>query len=179
MGNDKKWEDDFVEFLKTESHPVPSAISENILDSVKRDLNPSSWKVLAKLVFIQAFAGTASLLLCPQFGLSFTSSHGLMPYFMQFGLAACMVACGALFTGISFALASLVLKPEEILKIRSHRVLQVSAISALSLGVFICFGADVIAGFAIAWLAGSILGGIVTLEAGWKFRRFSYSRSSL
>jgi hypothetical protein len=135
--------------------------------------------VLVKLATIQAVAGTLSLAFCPQFGVSFTSSHGLMHYLMQYGENVCMVGCGALFTGASLLIASVALRPEEVRALREHRLLQITAVAALSLAAFACSGAEIIGGFALVWILGGIVGGMATLELGWSVRRLSYGRGAV
>jgi len=180
MTKDKRfnWENEFKEFLEADTTPIPRALSENVLGAVKTQLNPSFWQVLAKLAMIQVVAGAVSLTFCPQFGVSFTGSQGLMHYLMQYGENVCMVGCGALFTGMSLLVASLALRPEEVRALREHRLLQVTTVAALSLAVFACSGAEIIGGFALVWTLGAIVGGMATLELGWSVRRLSYGRGA-
>lgn len=171
MGND------FREFLDADASTPPAALTEGVITVVQTELNPSFGGILSKLAVIQAVSGAISLLYCPQFGLSVTSGHGLMQYLMQYGAEVCMAGCGALFTGLSLLVASLLLRPEEVRVLRSHRLLQATVISALSLGAFACAGATIFSGLAIVWAAGATLGAITTLELGWSLRRFTYSSS--
>lgn len=177
MGSEKvgAWENDFREFLDADSSAPPAVLSDGVVKHVRAELNPSFWKILSKLALIQAASGAVSLLYCPQFGLSFTSGHGLMHYLMQYGATVCMVGCGALFTGLSLLVASLLLRPEEVRVLRSHRLLQATVISALSLGAFACAGATMVGGLALVWAGGAILGAITTLELGWSIRRLTYT----
>lgn len=170
------WETDFREFLEMEEVAVPQALSARVADPILRKLNPSFWQVFLKLILIQAVAGGVSLLYCPQFGVSFTSSHGLMHYLMQYGETVCMVGCGALFTGASLLVASFALRPEEVRVFREHRLLQMTSIAALSIGAFFCVGGTIVGGLALVWALGAIVGGMVTLELGWSIRRLTYGR---
>lgn len=178
-GKQPSWEDDFRTFLEAGPEQAPRALSESIVGTVESDLQPSFWKVLLKIAGIQAAAGAVSLLFCPQFGVSFTSSNGLMPYLMRFGLGVCMLGCGAFFTGLSLLIASWLLRPEEVRALRERRLFQLTVVAALSLGAFICSGAEVLASLALAWALGAIVGGMATLELGWSFRKLSYRRSIL
>ena len=91
------------------------------------------------------------------------------------GHTYCMAFCGLLYLGISALSLSLLLKPEEIKVIRRHKILQLTLLSGVSLGVFLCLGAEVLLIPGTLWVAGSLIGGISTLELGWllrsKFRR--------
>ena len=171
-----RWEDDFREFLQAESREVPAALSESVRGSMHALLNPSPLRVFGKVLLIQFIIGTASLLICPQFGVSLGSGHGLMHYLMRFGSGVCMLGCGAIFTGASLFLAGTLLKTEEVRALRSHRFLHMASVATLSLGAFLCVGGEIVASLGIIWLAGAILGGLATLEAGWKLRRWSYER---
>jgi hypothetical protein len=180
MGNNKKdWESDFNDFVNSESANVPTALTESVLAVVEAQLLPSAWAVFAKLALIQVVAGSVSLIFCPQFGVSFTSTHGLMQYLMPLGKGVCMLGCGAIFSSTSFLIAALALRTEEVRAIRGNRILQISALTALSLGAFVCSGADVVLSLSLLWAVGGALGGLATLELGWSVRRWTYQRSSL
>ena len=71
----------------------------------------------------------------------------------------------------SLLLASFLLDPDQLRVIRRHRWLEVGALTFLSLGLFVMLQAEIVLGFALAWLAGSLLGGLATLELGWSIRR--------
>jgi hypothetical protein len=178
MKNRNAWENDFRDFLDAEPAQVPILLTEKIAQRVQNELQPSSGRIFIKLVLIQAVAGSISLLFCPQFGIEPTSSEGLMPYLMPFGMGVCMVGCGALFTSLSFLFASIALRTEEVRGIRAHRWLQLSSVTALSLGALICAGGEVAAVWAIAWAMGSVIGGLAALELGWNFRLRSYRRDN-
>jgi hypothetical protein len=178
MGNDKSlgWEQDFRDFLDAEAVAPPAPLSLEVLERVRAQLSPAFGRILMKLALAQLLAGTVSLLFCPQFGLSFTSSHGLMAYLMRFGEGACMAGCGALFTGVGILVACLALRPEEIRAFRERRFFQVLAVTALSLAAFLCAGADVVAGLALVWALGATAGGLAVLEVGWRVRKYSVVR---
>lgn len=166
---------EFQEFLDSTETP-PSRISEGVVKKVRQELNPSAWSVFAKLALIHALTSLGSLSLCPQFGVHvFGNGIGLMDYFMKMGSVACMGACGAIFVGASLLVASAVLRPEEVRVIRKNRLLELGALSFLSLGVFVMLDAQIVLAFAAAWALGSLLGGIATLELGWflRTRRFA------
>ena len=74
------WENDFAEFLATDSATISDAVSERVLERIHADLHPSAIKIFGKLSLIQFGVGLGSLLFCPQFGISLTSSLGLKPY---------------------------------------------------------------------------------------------------
>ncbi len=172
----QEWMQEFQEFLSIDEITPPRQLTERIFARVHADLNPSAWLVFSKLTLIHAFIGTLTLLFCPQFGFSPLVEMGLMNVFMQFGEQVCMLGCGAVFLSGSTLTASLLLRPEEVQVIRKTKLLQLSALALLSLGVFVCVGLSVIAGFMTFWLLGSILGGLTTLELGWAFRKWLMTR---
>lgn len=162
---------EFEEFAKGPVGAVPAELSANVLGQILRELNPSARKVFAKVTLIHFLVGTLSLTFCPQFGVSLTSSMGLMPYLMRFGEAACMIGCGAMFTGVSLLVASFALRLEELRVLRRHSILQIGSLATLSLGAFLCLGAEVIAGLGVVWIAAALVGGVVSLQAGWHIKR--------
>lgn len=166
-----EWIKDYQEFLASGEGSAPQALSKKILDQVSHLLNPSPLKVFAKLSLIHFIVGFVTLLFCPQFGLSLTSSMGLMHYLMPFGQEVCMLGCGAFFIGTSLLIASVILKPEEIRVLRRGKVIQLASLSTLSFGAFIALGADIVVGLGLVWILGAILGGAATLEFGNWFRK--------
>jgi len=167
----KRLRNEFNEFIALEGGDVPKGVSESILGHVRTSLNPSSSSVFLKLTLIHFIVGVATLALCPQFGVSLTSSMGLMHYLMQFGESVCMMGCGAVFVGSSLLVASLVLRPEEVKVLRKNRVLQILSLSTLSLALLIGVGGEVVLSFGLAWVLGAILGGTGLLQIGWTIRR--------
>ncbi|MGE4234095.1 MAG: hypothetical protein AB7F43_12275 [Bacteriovoracia bacterium] len=176
---DKLWLKDFKDFVSSAPVNPPKEISDRIFKTVHEDLHPPFWKVFSKLALIHLVVGSIVLLFCPQFGISLFGGMGLMSLFMRFGEQACMAACGAVFTGASALTASLILRPQEIGIIRKTRSLQISGLAMLSMGVFICAGADVIASLALFWTAGAVLGGIGFFELGWILRSRMRSRAAV
>jgi hypothetical protein len=172
------WENEFAEFLAVQPEQVPHAISENLLSQIHSGLHPSAMKVFGKVLFIQFAVGIFTLLFCPQFGVSLTASHGIMPYLMKFGDTVCMLGCGSLFTALSFLAASFALKPEEVRALRKHEILQLMSIATLSLGAFVCVGGEVVFALGLIWILGAIAGGVATLETGWVLRQ-SFARRSI
>lgn len=175
--NFKDWQKDFTDFADAEPASVPGSLSSSVLRRIRNELNPGAVLVFTKTALIHAFVGTATMLACPQFGFSFTGSHGVLHYLMRYGESVCMLACGAIFTAFSLLVASLVLKPEEVRAFRGNQVLQLASLSTLSLGVFLCVGASIVFTLGLVWALGAIVGGAISLEAGWAYRKFSMRRS--
>lgn len=170
------WEKEFAEFAAAEAVPVPTEISETILNKVSSDLHPSGIRVFLKTAALQTVLGFVTLLFCPQFGISLTSSSGIMPYLMKYGDSVCMLGCGAVFTSLSLLAASLLLKPEEVRALKERQVLQLGFLVVLSLFAFMFLGGEVALSVAVAWSLGAIIGGALSLEAGWSVR-MHYKRS--
>ncbi len=169
----KRLRDEFREFCAMEGMAAPKIVTENILEKIRTELNPPAASVFMKLTLIQFFVGLATLAVCPQFGLSLTSSMGLMQYLMKYGEAVCMLGCGALFTGASVLVASFALRPEEVKVLRRNRVLQLTSLATLSLGAFVCLGGEVVATLGLVWVLGAVVGGAGLLQLGWTVRRLA------
>jgi hypothetical protein len=165
--------EEFREFSSLEGISVPKNLSENIFKKIRADLNPPATMVFLKVTFIHLFVGLATLAFCPQFGVSFTSSMGLMTYLMQYGEAVCMMGCGALFIGASLLAASLLLRPEEVKVIHRNRILQITSLASLSVIVLSMMSGDVAITLGLVWMLGAIVGGAASLQVGWTIRRFA------
>lgn len=173
----QEWMQEFQEFMSIEPTDPHERLSQQILSRVHSDLNPPVLKVFLKLSLIHAVVGATTLLFCPQFGVNLLGGMGLMTLFMKWGEQACMLGCGAVFMGTSLLVASFVLRAEEVRVIRKTELLQVAALGLLSFGVFLCAGLVAVFGLSFFWLLGSLIGGLVTLEAGWALRNWFYRYS--
>lgn len=162
---------EFREFMAQDRITVPKALTETVLNMIHSELNPSGASVFSKMLGIHLLVGFATLAMCPQFGISLTSSTGLMQYLMRFGESVCMLGCGTLFVGLSSFVASLALRPEEVNVLRRNRVLQVSLLATLSLGAFVALGGNVEPSMGMVWSLGAIVGGSALLQLGWSIRR--------
>jgi hypothetical protein len=171
------WKQDLAEFASVDPATLPIGLSDSVTGTILNELRPSALKVFGKITFIQFFVGLVTLLFCPQFGLSLTSSMGLMPYLMKYGESVCMLGCGALFMGASLLSASFLLKPEEVRVLKSQALLQLPLLCTLSLGVLICVGAEIALVLGFVWGVGAVTAGISTLELGWSVRKLSAYRS--
>lgn len=169
---------EYREFMNSESGAseksakVPEALTRAIFAEVRRDLEPGVARIFGKMTLIHFLSAVVTLSLCPQFGVRLVGEGmGVMQYFMALGEYGCIAACGAFFVGTSLLLAGILLRREEVRALRDHRFLQVSALVFLSLGAFVMIDADVVFSLALAWVAGSLVGGIAMLELGYWIRR--------
>lgn len=164
-------EKDYTDFLAGGEVLPPHPISARIHAMVAKDLNPSPWAVFAKLAGIVFVVGLATLKVCPEFGDGVPHKFNPMRHLMKFGMPVCQMACGALFMGGAFFIATLAFRPEELRVLRRTRFLQVSTLSGISLAGFVCAGSSVLTMLMTFWLLGAILGGALCLEVGYVIRR--------
>jgi hypothetical protein len=163
--------DEFQLFLSADEVRPPQELGHNIQQHVGRELNPTFQTVFLKVLGVHAAVSLFSLSLCSQFGFQTISLFDLMDHFMKFaGPTYCMAFCGAIYLGISALALSFLLKPEEVKAIRRHAVLQMILLAGVSLGVFLCLGANMLFVPVALWIVGSLAGGIATLEGGWLVR---------
>lgn len=168
---DKKLDEEFNQFLSAPEITPPNAAREAVLTHVNRELNPSNQNVFLKMLGVHTVVSLFSLSICSQFGIQSLKLYDAMGSMMEaVGHTYCMAFCGLLYLGISALALSLLLKPEEIKVIRRHKVLQFTLLTGVSLGVFLCLGAEVLLFPGAIWIAGSLIGGIATLELGWWLR---------
>lgn len=165
----QEWAEDFKLFMSAPEVSPPLAVREEIFGFVHRDLNPSVWLVLSKLGGIHALVGSLSLLLCSQFGMG--RGDAVLNAFMGYGMTVCMIVCGALFLGLTTIVAGFILSNSELKKMRRTGYSPILLLGVASLVVFFCFGADIAFGFAMAWLLGATLAGLLVTEATLAFRQ--------
>lgn len=160
----------YVDFLSVQEIVPPNHLNENVFSQVEAILSPSPFLVLGRLGLIVFFVGLLNLVLCPQFGVGFVRESGLFEFFMTFGHHACKVFCGAFFLGSGLFISTIFLKIEDLKVIRLYRFLQISALSSITLVLFVAAGGSVYFTAAIYWFLGALLGGITCFEAGFKLR---------
>lgn len=171
--NDQKLKSEFEAFKSSEGVTPPKEVTERILAFVEKDLKISPWGVFSKLSLIHLFSALFTLSICPQFGFRILGDGmGIMHYFMSLGSFGCPMACGSFFLGTSILLAMIFLKTNEVRVLRSYRLAELGALTLSSLGVFIMVSpADIITTFTLAWILGSLAGGMAVLELGWILKR--------
>lgn len=168
---DKKLNSDFADFLSVSEIQPPSHLSEKIISHVHRELNPPRTQVFLKVLGIHSVVSLFSLSICSQFGIQTLALFDVMNVFMEImGHAYCMVLCGFLYLSVSALAFSFLLKPEEIRSIRKDFYAQLIILAGLSLGVFVCLGAEVLIFPTLLWTVGSLVGGFGALELGWRVR---------
>ncbi|PIK13633.1 hypothetical protein [Halobacteriovorax sp. JY17] len=171
MSKKDKFKDDYLDFAHS-SESTPRQISHSILNRVERDLNPNKQIVFLKLLSLQLFVGLLTMLFCPQFTLSLTNNHKLFHYFHHtFGEHICMMICGSIFLGTGAIVAAYLLDIEEVRVIRNTRGLYYLAISGLSLGIFLLFGAKLYLDLTLIWVIGASLAGSLVLAFSDFLRR--------
>ena len=161
----KEWAEDFKLFMSAPEVSPPIHVREEIFSFVRRDLNPNLWFVFSKLAGIHVIVGSLSLLLCSQFGMG--RGDAVMNAFMGYGMNVCMAFCGALFLGLTTLVAGFILSNSEIKKMRRTGYSLIPLLGLASLIVFFCFGADIVLGFALAWLLGATIAGVLVTEGSF------------
>lgn len=171
----ENWLKEYDQFLRHEE-AVPSQVSQQVFQKVKKALNPSAFLIFAKVFAIHLAVGTLSLSICHQFGLDpFGTKKSLADWFMNVGgHHFCMIGCGILFMGLSILAAGYFLTLDEVRILRKTEILQALCLSLLSLGVFAFMGAQLVLTMATLWLVGALIGGFMATELMWSLRKASF-----
>ncbi len=172
---DKKIISDYSDFINSDGLNTSLSLDAKIRHNVSQIINPSPWRVLARVAFIVFIVGILNLFLCPQFGLSFMKNSGLHELFMQFGKYGCKFFCGAFFLGSGLFIASFMLSYDDLRVSRQNKFLQIVLLSSIFLVLFVAAGGAIYFTVAIFWLMGAIIGGFICLELGFYFRCLSAS----
>lgn len=160
--NETEWLEEFNQFISSEQIQPPKDISNRILETTKRMMNPSPWIVFLKLLGIHSVFGTLSLAICNQFGLNPFNTHvSLSDYFMTFGHSICMPLCGVIFVGFSIVAAWMILNRDEFNVLKKIYLIQICSLSLFSLATFMVLGAHITLGLAVLWFIGALIGGAI------------------
>jgi hypothetical protein len=169
--NKEEWLKEFTEFsnIKSEDVQVPSSAFVNL----KKRLFPNPWIVFGKVAGLHVVVGFFSLAICNQFGLNpFETSQSLTNWFMKIaGHNLCMLLCGVFFMATTYLLANVFLNLEELESIRRYEWLQTGIMGLISLAAFYFFGAELVGTFALLWIVGALIGGLLSIEGSYRIRR--------
>jgi len=168
------WSEEYQHFMQGEEIYPPQHVYESVRNLVHRDLCPSYSTIFAKISLLHITVGSLSLLLCSQFGMG--KGLTLVHYFMRWGDLVCMMACGSLFLGLTTGVAGMILSQTELRRIRQTGYSMIAVLGLASLLVFLSFGAEIAVNYALAWLFGALLTGVIGTElslgikgkSGWK-----------
>lgn len=165
--NNQEWLKEFQSFMQTETANPPRAVSDAVLGYVQSELNPSLKVVSAKLFCLHGAGAALVTLFCPQLGVGpIFGQHGIMHFFMHFGPVVCAATCGAIFLGVSAALAAIFLSLEEFRLANRHRFLNVTLLVAISFsGLMLAGGEGDRLNYAF-WIGGAIAAGWSSMKVG-------------
>lgn len=171
FNNKEEWLKEFTEFSNIETSQVQ--VPASAFESLKKRLFPSPWLVFGKITSLHAVIGFLSLAVCNQFGLNpFQTDQSLTNWFMKVaGHNFCMLLCGLFFMASTYLLANLFLSLEELESIKRYEWLQTGIIGLISLAAFYFFGAELVGTFVGLWIVGAIIGGYLSIEGSYRFRR--------
>lgn len=149
---------------------IPSTLSEKIKATIHEEIHPKMSYLIAKLFAIHIATAVITLSVCPQFGIrAFKFSFNLMHSFMIFGLPVCNFLCGLFFTATSMAIASVMLKRDEVRALKYKKSLTSASLILSSVGFFSIMNPTLFLEFSLMWLLGAIFGVVVTLETTNRF----------
>lgn len=135
--NDKE----FLDFMQFDQNPSP-AIDQKIIQIIEEKLKRFKRLILIKAWAIHWISGAITLSFCPQFGWNpFGASPHLPHIFMDYGMWACGLFCGALFVGVGGLMTLLVLQKSEKFYYQKKGFSIATVISAISLGLLMLLGA--------------------------------------
>jgi hypothetical protein len=132
--NKMKWKEEFDEFMKSSEsiRPAPEH-SQQLLEKVRNELSPQFSTVLSKLILLQFISGTATLSICPQFGIGpIGGGNGVLHWVEHYGSAVCGSFCGSFFLIFSAIFAGLIFSRPERRKISENTLLAFSLLSLVS-----------------------------------------------
>lgn len=136
---EKEWQSEFKDFSNPKNSIEPSsALSNEILDSIRKKLSPTPWTIFVHLVSIQIIAGSLTLTVCPQFGIGpVGGGQGLVGFIEHYGPWVCGAFCGSFFLFFTAVIAGFWLSPAERKKITRHPVLTFSTLSLVSMSALL------------------------------------------
>ncbi len=162
---DKDMMEEFIKFVEADPVSPKTTTDSSIHKMVEKSLNPSIWMVFAKFFGIEAAAGLATLLVCPQFNIGF-GSHNELFHSLHSTLSPFLffIVCGIFFVLLGAALAGLILSRDEIRVIKKTKYIYYAIYSLTAYIIFVFLGAEVFLMSSIAWILGAMAGNFVGFE---------------
>jgi len=166
---------EFASFLESNLSPPPD-VERRVCATIQEYLSPSIPKAVSKLFALNAVGSIATLALCPQYGLTFTGSHGLMHYMMQVHPAFCFFVCGILWMIGGQALSNMLLTWDE-RRVLSHYYWGAGfGFVLFSVLSFACFGSLTLDLWLLFWAVGAlVVVGAFDLRIRHRLHRFQGS----
>ncbi len=163
---DKEMLKEFVKFVEADPVSTKTTTDNAIYKMVEKKLNPSIWIVFAKFTGIEAAAGLAILLVCPQFDIGF-GSHNELLYLLHSTLSPFFffIVCGIFFVLLGAALAGLILSRDEIRVIKTTKYIYYVIYSVMACIIFASLGAEMFLMSSIAWILGAMAGNFIGFES--------------
>lgn len=150
---------DYASFMNDPSEQASPQILKRIHSQLEKEL-PSPWKAARSLGLAHLISSVITLMSCSQFGVRlFFEGEGLMNYFMKISPTFCLSFCGALYLGITFLLARLLLSYDEWLLLLRSRSLNITSVALISLGALSILSHEVNLESGLFWFFGAALGG--------------------
>lgn len=160
---------DYLEFM-TGSETVPDHLFK--LSQKESLLSFKSKSIMTKFILFQILGGLISLIICPQFGVSFyAEGHGITHELKMIGDWACALFCGSLFLSTGTFISLFSMKGEELWWIWKRKKNYMIILPA------VCWGALMLAnvslklpqesfGYHLTWFVAAIVFPAVWLKAG-------------
>lgn len=130
--------------------------------------------LVAKLLGVHALSTLLTLSVCPQFGFDgLKSFFDLSDVLMRFGHLACQAMCGLIYLAVSVAVASLVVRKEELFFLRRKRLLYVISLLFISLSFFAMVTPwELEVSVVMAWIIGAFAGGLISQAITFRWLQF-------
>lgn len=152
---------EYNDFCHDKSYSSPSELDKNIIQRVQKDLTPKEAQLFIKILLVQAFIGTLTLLFCPQFELSLTHYDDLFHFIHRnFGHYPCMFICGTIFIGSGALFARTIISKSELSLLKRRSVLYYTTFSGVSILLFLFLGAELYLDATLIWFLGATLSGM-------------------
>jgi hypothetical protein len=168
---------DYEDFIESVGEIKSPSVLDRLMKTVEKELNPSQWTILFKLLTVHLFSSLVTLSICPQFGVRvFGKGHGIMEYFMYFGNNVCFLLCGTFFLGTTVIAFKFITSRPEWNAFKRYHLIYCISLSTSSLFVFAYFSANILLGLSIFWLIGAVFGAMAIIKlASFPWKKVSFS----
>ncbi|KAF5031048.1 hypothetical protein DSECCO2_631820 [anaerobic digester metagenome] len=168
---------EFAEFVDADRVAPSAGMDEAVLGIVAKDLRPAPWRIFAKMTLIGVATGSATLAVCPQFGLG-SGSHNAFLHGIHAATSPAVfyLLCGMLFVTLGAILSGCLLTRNEINAVGKVVNQYFAAYCILAYVTLVTLGPEIFAASSLTWIVGALLsnvvcyGSVVRLRHAWGAR---------
>lgn len=145
---------DYTSFEQCKESTVPEDLTNKVLETIEKKINPPVQNTIGKAFFLQTISGFLTLLFCPQFGLSLSGYSDLFDFLHRtFGNTICTIICSFIFILPGVIVTVNTLTSDEIRQLSEVRIPFQVSYSIVICALILMTGSESFSFSSVYWIA--------------------------